>query len=160
MFVQAMSWFLSNWMEFASLLIAIAALLYAAFAHSSAKRAARAAEFSDNTNFKVQVNSALGEAENELGRLRMNHQGKQRAWEVYERKHLPPLGRSRPNELRLNDDVIRQGSMILSNVQQCLVKNDDLSTEQLADLILKAKSASVKLQALNGNLEGPPSWFD
>jgi len=160
MLLQTMNWFLSNWMEVASLVIAITALIYAALAHSSAKRSSRAAEISDNTSFKIQANSALVEAESEFIRLKMNCQTKREAWDVYKRKHLPPLSTNQPDGLKSIDDVLQRGNAILHEVQQNSVRDGDLDSKQLADVIRKANAASLELQALSGRLERPPNGLN
>lgn len=158
--MQLADWLTVQWMEVASLLIAIFALIYAAFAHHSAKQAAESAKTSDTLNLRGQAKSALSEARSKFLMLQGDCRLVKDSWEIYERKHLPKLGRAKLDAQNNIQEIERRGAVILSKAQQEFGEVDDLNSEHLMQLIETANVSKLEFERLSGRLERPPTIFN
>lgn len=160
MHMQLADWLLVQWMEVASLLIAIFALIFAALAYHLAKQADESAKISDTLNLRGQANSALTKATSKFLILQEDCRMVKDSWDIYKRKHLPSLGRSRLDVRNNTEEIERHGAAILSKTQQKFGKVDNFNSEQLMQLIETADASKLEFERLSGRLERPPTIFN
>lgn len=160
MHMQLADWLSVQWMEVASLLIAIIALIFAALAYHLTKQAADSAKISDTLNLRGQAKSALSEARSKFLMLQGDCRMVKDSWDIYERKHLPSLRRPNLDAQNNIQEIERRGAAILSKAQQEFGEVDDLNSEQLMQLIETADASKLEFERLSGRLERPPTIFN
>ncbi|WP_339757993.1 hypothetical protein [uncultured Hoeflea sp.] len=157
----AIDWMASQWLELASLLIAIAALFYAALANNSSRKATTAAQASDLANLRIQANQCLAEANRSLLSLHSSCKANRADWEQFERKHMPSLGWTRPEPEQSNiAQVEREGNVLLQEIEDYFAPVDEMNAAQLEKGVQNARAAALEIEKLAGRLDGPPTHFN
>jgi len=154
-------WMANQWLELASLLIAIVALFYAALAYNSSRNATTAARASNLANLRIQAKLTLSEANRSLFSLHSSCQASRADWEQYKRKHMPSLGGTRPApELTNIAQVEREGAVLLQEIEDYFAPIDEMNATQLEKGFQDARVAALEIEKLAGRLEGPPTFFN
>ena len=154
-------WMANQWLELASLVIATAALFYAALAYNSSRNAAKAARTSDLANLRIQAKLSLAEANRRFLKLCSSCQASRADWEQHKRKHMPSLGGTWPApELSNIAQVQREGAVLLQEISQYFVPVEEMNAAQLESGFQDAKAAALEIEKLAGRLEGPPTLFN
>lgn len=157
----AIDWMASQWLELASLLIAIAALFYAALAYNSSRKATAAARTSDLANLRIQANLCLAEANRSLLSLHSSCKANRANWEQYKRKHMPSLGGTwLAPEYSNIAQVEREGNVLLQEIENYFAPVDKMNAAQLEKGVQDARAAALEIEKLAGRLEGPPTHFN
>ncbi len=158
MLAEVMNWLTNQWLEVASLAIAIAALIYAALAHNAAKSAALAAKEADLSRLRLQASSSLAEAKRSFLSLKNDCQANRVSWKRYKNEHLPSLTLQQPEELKALAVLERHGAELLRGVDQSFVGVDEMGAKQLETKIAQAKKATLEIEGLSLQLAQPPNF--
>ncbi len=147
--------------EIISLLIAVAALVYAALAFKTAKHAIQATKDSDLTALRVKMQEGISDAERSLIRLHDACHETRLQWENRHDRHMPVLG----NGLGFGSetDHIREleytGASLLEDLAVSAPKAATSNADEIEAFIAKAQSASVQIERLKFRLETPKSGW-
>lgn len=143
--------------EVISMLIAGAALIYAALAFKAAKHAIQATKDSDMTALRVKVLDGTSEAERSFLKLQDACQTTRDLWERHIDIHYPVLGSGfeRPKETRHIAELEREGSKLLRELINPASIAGKAGTVDLEGYIRHAQAASVQIERLKLRLEAP-----
>ncbi|SFS22265.1 hypothetical protein [Yoonia litorea] len=144
--------------EIISLLIAAAALVYAALAFKAAKHAVQATKDSDLTALRVKMQDSISGAERSLIRLQEACQATRLQWENKNDRAFPVLGtgffdRSETDHIQ---ELEHAGFKLLQELAATAPKATS-STTEIEAFIGRARTASVQIERLKFRLECPKS---
>lgn len=151
-----MIWFVERWLEVTSIAIAIAALIFAALAHSETKKAALATEASNIASVRVQAKSCFAEVDRSFFALQSACRENEMSWKSYQHKHLPKLTLRQPQELQELRFVERDAAKLLRELQIGFDDVDKMNASQLEDLIQETRTAAIQIERLSQRLTEPP----
>lgn len=143
--------------EAISILIAAAALVYAALAFKAAKQAVQATRDSDMTALRVKVQDGISGAARSLLKLQKACQSTRDGWKKHRNKRYPTLGNGlgRADETRHIGEIERAGSKLLRELHSSAPKTGKENAVDLEGFTKKAHSASVQIERLKFGLEAP-----
>ncbi len=147
--------------EVISLLIAAAALVYAALAFRAAKHAVRATKDSDLTALRVKMLDGISDARRSLIRLHEACQATRNQWEDMNGRHFPVLGnglgfRSETDHI---GELETAGTRLLDELSALAPKAETSKAADIEAFIARAQSASVQIERLKFKLEAPRSGW-
>lgn len=149
--------FAGRMFDVVSILIAIAALVYAALAFKAAKQAIQATKDSDLTALRVKIHDEILEAERIFLSLQQECQMTRTQWVAHFDAHYPPFGRGFANskELREVSEVESEGREILQKLHTSACTAERVRTSELEDFVRTAQFASIEIARLKFRLEKP-----
>ena len=148
--------------EIVSAVGTVAALVYAARAHSIAKQAVKVTMDVSLTELRLKVQEEITIATHNLMRLEEVCQTSLIQWDKYFDKHQPTLGhQSKADAVRLRIDAAKNsGKILLDNLLASAppAEIDDLTV--LENFIRKAKSEAIKIRRLGARLDHPTEFYE
>lgn len=151
-----------NAFEIVSILIAAGALVFAALAFNTSKKAIKATKESDITALQIKAQDSISDAKRSFLLLQEACLLTRRDWENHKSQHFPALGShfgrsmfAEPDETQHISKIERTGSKALNELLGSIPKSDALASSTLHQFIAKAQSASTQIEQLKLGLEGP-----
>jgi hypothetical protein len=147
--------------EIASLLLAAAALYYAARAFRVANRALLTSQESDKVTLKLKAQEGRAQAERSFLTLQSACHDMRAQWDVHHGRHFPSLGDpsfSRDDTAHIIE-VEAEGRKLLAPLALNLSDMGSLDVADLEDYIQRADQSAVRIEQLAFRLTPPRNLF-
>ncbi len=157
---SVIEFFAGYFFEVSSLLLAAAALYYAALAFRVAKRALLTSQESDKVTLKLKAQEARAQAERSFLSLQSACHDIRGQWDIHHSRHFPALGdpHFRQDDTSHITEVETEGRKLLRPLALNLSELGALDVAELEDYIQRADQSAVIIEQLAFRLS-PPKQF-
>ena len=149
-------WLFGPVLAVGSFIVTCAALFYAHLAYRSSVKSAEQARAAELTSLRIQAKTGLDDAQRSLIALKTDCQANRAEWQRYERQ-LPPLRSQSMINLWPDAEVVALAHNMLDKLVQSYDAVDTMTPSELEELLQEARTTSMKVLALAGELEAPPN---
>ena len=152
-------WIFGPVLAVGSFIATCAALFYAHLAYRSSVKNSEQARAAELTSLRILAKAGLDDAQRSLIALKTDCQANRAEWETHDFRHVPDLGRMQSMfKTTPTDKVQQRGQTILANISQAYSTLDAKTKNELETLVNEARTASLQIMALAGELQGPPDY--
>jgi hypothetical protein len=147
--------------EVVSLLLAAAALYYAALAFRVAKRALLTSQESDKVTLKLKAQERREQAERSFLSLELACHDMRSQWDVHHGRHFPMLAAKdfRRDDTRHITEIENEGRNLLKPLALSLSELGTLDVVELEKYIQRADQSAVRIERLAFRLSPPKQLF-